>query len=292
MITILTPTYNRKYIIRKAYQSLLQQTDKDFEWLIIDDGSTDETEALIKSFIREKKIKIRYYYKDNGGKHTALNYGINKIKSKYTLILDSDDELLPDCVELVHQKWKAYENDSQIACLSFLKTFPNQEIIGKKYEESEVRSNHIDFRYNRNLLGDMCEVFKTDVLKKYPFPTFPNERFLSEAIVWNRIALDYDTIYINKPIYVADYLEDGLSKSSLKMRYYSPLGAVENANMFLLKRFKLSIRIKNAILYDGFSLIANISVRQIIKESKNKWLTILFLPAGMIFWILLKLKFK
>ncbi len=292
MITILTPTYNRKYIIQKAYQSLLQQTDKDFEWLIIDDGSTDETETLIKSFIREKKIKIRYYYKDNGGKHTALNYGIKKIKSKYTLILDSDDELLPNCVELVHRKWLTYENDLQIACLSFLKIFPNQEVIGKKYTESEVRSNHIDFRYNKNLLGDMCEVFKTDVLKKYPFPIFPNERFLSEAIVWNQIALDFDTIYINEPIYMADYLEDGLSKSSLKMRYYSPWGAAENANMFLLKRFKLSIRVKNAILYDGFSLIAHISVRQIIKKSKNKWLTILFLPAGITFWILLKVKFK
>ena len=266
MVTILTPTYNREYTLKDTYNSLLNQTNKSFEWIIVDDGSTDNTRMLVKNIKKENKLDIKYIYKENGGKHTALNLGIEKASGKYILILDSDDTLLPDCVDLVEKKWNNYEDNSKIACLSFLKVFPNNEIIGKKYSEEETISNHIDFRYNRSLLGDMCEIFKTEVLKKYPFPVFNNERFLSETLIWNKIALDYNTVYINKPIYVASYLNDGLSKNYLKLVYNNPIGASENSNMFLIKRFKLKIRIKNAILYDGYCINAK---KKIIRNNKK-----------------------
>lgn len=292
MITILTPTYNREHTLKQAYDSLVKQTVKDFEWLIVDDGSSDKTKELVDTFIKEDFIKIKYFSKKNGGKHTALNYGIKKLNTPYVLILDSDDYLKENAVELVLKMWLKYQDNKKIGCLSFLKVFPNEEVIGKKYEETEVISNHIDFRYNRSLLGDMCEVFRSSVLKKYPFPVFKDERFLSEAIVWNRIAFDYDTVYVNKPIYMADYLEDGLSKNSLKVRYECPNGALSNANMFLNSRFKLSIRLKNAILYDGFSLIAKKNVVDIIKNSNSKVLALIFLPLGLVFYLWLKLKFR
>lgn len=292
MITILTPTYNRAYTLEKAYKSLVNQTNKNFIWLIVDDGSTDDTKELVDKFIAEKLIKINYCYKENGGKHTAINYGVKKINTKYVLILDSDDYLKEDCVEIVLNKWDKYCNNKKIGCLSFLKVFTNDKPIGKKYKGNEIISNHIDFRYNKSLLGDMCETFRCDVLKKYPFPVIKNERFLSEAIVWNRIAYDYDTVYINIPVYVAEYLGDGLTTNSLKLRYNNPKGAVINANMFLNNRFKLAIRIKNAILYDGFSLISGKKIKSIIRTSNSKKLSILFLPLGYIFYILLSLKFK
>lgn len=292
MISILTPTYNRAYTLKRAYESLLKQTNKDFEWIIVDDGSVDNTKELVNEFISEGIISIKYFYKDNGGKHTALNYGIKKIKASYILILDSDDYLKDDCIEIVTNSWNKYEKDKKIGCLSFLKVFPNKEVIGKRYQDEEVISNHIDFRYNKSLLGDMCEVFRSSVLKKYPFPVYEGERFLSEAIVWNRIAFEYDTVYINKPIYVADYLDDGLSKNSLRMRYNSPNGASLNANMFLNSRFKFSIRIKNAILYDGFSLVAGKKFFDIIKNSNSKVLSFIFFPLGIVLFILLRLKFK
>lgn len=292
MVTILTPTYNREYTLKDTYNSLLNQTNKSFEWIIVDDGSTDNTRMLVKNIKKENKLDIKYIYKENGGKHTALNLGIEKASGKYILILDSDDTLLPDCVDLVEKKWNNYEDNSKIACLSFLKVFPNNEIIGKKYSEEETISNHIDFRYNRSLLGDMCEIFKTEVLKKYPFPVFNNERFLSETLIWNKIALDYNTVYINKPIYVASYLNDGLSKNYLKLVYNNPIGASENSNMFLIKRFKLKIRIKNAILYDGYCINAKKKLSEIIKNSNSKPLAIIFLPGGVLFYILLKIKFN
>ena len=290
MLAILTPTYNRAYILNKAYESLKKQTNHNFVWYIIDDGSTDNTEEIVKKFQKEKVLDIHYYYKENGGRHTAINYGVKKIKEDYILILDSDDKLLEKAVEEVLSKWKKYDKNSKICSISFLKVFPNKNVIGKVYKEKEIQSNHIDFRYNRGLLGDMCEVWRTSILKKYPFPVFKNERFLSEAIIWNKIAFEYDTIYINKPIYIADYLEDGLSNNSLKVRYKNPIGALENANTFLNKRFKISIRLKNAILYDGFSIISKRKFKNIINESNNKFLCILFYPLGYLFYLYIQIK--
>ena len=287
MITILTPTYNRGYIIKKAYESLLTQSDKNFEWLIIDDGSNDNTKEIVNDFIRENKINIRYYKKENGGKHTAVNYGVKKAKGDIIIILDSDDFLTSDAVEKINKYWIKYCNNEKICALSFLKMYPNEKIVGKRYNGSEIISDHISFRYNKGILGDMAEVFKTSVLKKYPFPVFGNERFLSETIVWNKIALDYKTVYINEAIYVCEYLEDGLSKNCLKSRIKCPIGSLENAKVFLNQKFKLSIRIKNSIIYTGFSLIARKKIKEIIKYSDSDLLVILFIPLGFLFYLFL-----
>ncbi len=290
MITVLTPSYNRAYILKNAYNSLLKQTNKNFEWIIVDDGSTDNTKELVQKFVNDKKITIRYFKKSNGGKHTALNYGIKKAKGELLLILDSDDILTNSAIETVYKYHNKYKNHKNLCGYSFIKVFPNYKKIGKPLGVQEVISNHIDFRYNKNNLGDMEEVFKTSILKKYAFPVFNNERFLSEAIVWNKIALDYDTVYVNDSIYIADYIEDGLSKNFFKLVYRNPIGALENSNMFLIDRFKLSIRIKNAILYNGYCLTANYRFRKSYKKSNCKFLTTLFFVPGIMFYLYLKIK--
>ena len=291
MITILTPTYNRGYIIHKAYQSLLEQTNQEFEWIVIDDGSVDNTKEIIHQFMEEEKIPIRYFYKANGGKHTALNFGFKKAKGEFLLILDSDDYLTANAVEKIYEYWEKYKDNKSIAALSFLRIRENGEKIGKVFSQHEIIANNISFRYNQNIYGDMAEVYRTKVLKKKPFPVFERERYLSEAIVWNKIALDYDTVYINEGIYVCEYQNDGLTKKSLELRFYNPIGALENANLFMISKFKLSIRVKNAILYDGFSLIARRNLSTIIACSNNKFLTLLFFPAGLLFELILKMKF-
>lgn len=289
MITVLTPTYNRGYIIDKAYKSLLKQKNKDFEWLVIDDGSTDNTEEIIDKFIKQNKINIKYYKKKNGGKHTAVNYGVKKAKGEYTIILDSDDMLTSDAIEKIKEYWNKYSSNKNICAISFLRSYPDKKNIGKPYKGTEIISNNISFRYNKNLLGDMAEVYKTSILKMYPFPVFGEERFLSEAIIWNKIAFDYKTVYINEAIYVCEYLEDGLSKSCLKSRIKCPIGALENAKIFLDKRFKLSIRLKNSILYTGFSLIAQKKIKEIIKYSEKKLLVFILFPLGVVFYLYLLL---
>lgn len=125
MITVLTPTYNREKTLKRAYESLLSQSKKDFEWIIVDDGSTDNTKSLIEGFINENKLDIKYIYKTNGGKHTALNVGTNKAKGELLLILDSDDYLSDDAIELCYKYWKKYKDDKTICGMTFLRHIEN-----------------------------------------------------------------------------------------------------------------------------------------------------------------------
>ena len=287
LITVLTPTFNRAYILNKAYESLLNQKDKNFEWVVVDDGSKDNTETLIKKYIKENKIKINYIKKQNGGKHTAINEGVKKAKGKYLVILDSDDIFTPNAISLINKYSEKYKNNENICGFSFLKCYPDNKKIGREMDDDEIVSNHIEYRYNNNMYGDMAEVFITDILKKYPFPIFKNERFLSEALIWNRIALKYDTVYINEKLYIADYLNDGLSNNFFKLVYNNPLGAMENANMFLIKKFKLPIRIKNAILFNGYKLRAKKKYGKFNVNSNNKILTIIMFIPGLLFYLLL-----
>ena len=290
-LTILTPAYNRKTELVRLYKSLLNQTNQNFQWLIIDDGSTDGTEELIETFT-ENKFVLEYYKKKNGGKHTALNYGIKRAKGDFILILDSDDFLTDDAILKANNYWDKYKDNKTICGLSFLKKHNDGSLTGKSFEGNEIVSDHISFRYNNNLLGDMEEVYRTSILKRYPFPIFDEERFLSEAIVWNKIAFDYKTVYINEAIYICEYLDDGLSKNCLRTRIKCPIGTLENAKIFLDKRFKLYIRIKNSIIYTGFSLIAHKKVKDIFNYSGHKLLVFMFLPLGVIFYLYLLLNKK
>lgn len=287
MLTILTPTYNRGYIINKAYESLVKQTNQDFEWLVIDDGSKDNTEEIINNYIKEKKINIRYIYKTNGGKHTALNVGINKAKGDLILILDSDDYLSDNAVELVYQYWKKYKKNKNICGMTFLRNLSNPFYKDKSFKECV--SNMIEFKYNNNNLADMCEVMRTDVLKKYPYPEFSGERFLSEVIVTGEIAKKYDTAYIPIEIYYTEYLDDGLSKNWFKLVVNNPLGARANNLMFMSKEYKFSIRLKNCIMYDVFSFISH---EKIFKETKMKFFAFMFLIPSFFIAKYLENKYK
>ena len=287
MITVLTPTYNRENTIDRAYKSLLNQTDKNFEWLIIDDGSQDNTESLVKKYKKEKQINIRYYKKENGGKHTALNVGTNKAKGELILILDSDDYLTHNAIELVIKYWKKYKNYDKICGLTFLKKLKNPMYSDEKFEE--CISNMNDFKYNKGILADMCEVMSTEILKRYPYPVFEGERFLSEVIVTGEIAKKYNLAYIPIEIYEAEYLDDGLSKNWLKLVVNNPNGARANNLLFMSKEYKYLIRLKNSIMFDIFSIIAK---KPVIKEHKMKIHGILFYVPSFIIAKILELKFK
>lgn len=283
MITILTPTYNRAYILKQAYNSLVVQTEKNFEWLIIDDGSKDNTKELVERFINENKIKIRYYKKKNGGKHTALNYGTKKANGELILVLDSDDFLMKEAIEIINKYWKKYKNNNKICGLSFMRKINNPVYKTKKFKE--CISNTIEFKYNNGNLSDMCEVIKTEVLREFPYPEFEDEKFLSEVIVAGNIAKHYDTVYIPKEIYCTKYLEDGLSHNWLRLVVNNPLGARANNILFMSKDFKFIIRIKNCIMFNIFSIIGK---KNIFNESKMKIMSILFyIPSYFIAKILI-----
>lgn len=279
LVAVLTPTYNRAYILTKLYESLLKQTNFDFVWYIIDDGSSDNTKELVSTFDTDK-FKIVYKYKTNGGKHTALNCGMGLIQEPLTFIVDSDDWLTEDAVETICKDYELIKDKKEVGILSYLKMFADSKIVGKLYSKDYLIDTYIGERVNRNITGDKAEIFKTEVLKEYPFPEFQGERFLSEAVVWVRIAKKYKSLFINKGIYYCEYLQDGLSNSVHKTLCKNPEGAVEYYKELAKKPTKLIYRIKYNLAYDIYAMIDGRKIKNIIKYASSKfWAFVLLLPA-------------
>ena len=250
-ITILTPTYNRGYIINNLYESLLRQSDYDFKWLIVDDGSTDNTKELIGNFIEENKIQIKYIKKYNGGKHTALNYGLKYVDTPLVMIVDSDDKLSDDAVSKIKKIDLTYSQDDRVAVYSFLRCYSNGKEIVKNKNDLFI-SDYIEYRIKKNNPGDMAEVFKTDVLRRYPFPEFKNEKFLSEDVVWIEIAKKYKTVFVNIPIYECEYLSDGLTANDKRVKFESPLGSMLRGKQLMYRKCGILANVKGAIIYDCY----------------------------------------
>lgn len=216
-ITIFTPTYNRKDLIERLYQSLLQQTQKNFEWLVVDDGSTDNTEKYFSDLLaKQQPFPIRYIKQENGGKHRAINNGVRNATGELFFIVDSDDYLTENAIDQINQWVATLDNSHKWAGISGLKGFSKDSVVGQYSETSYVDAKNNE-RRKYNLLGDKAEVYFTDVLKQHPFPEIPGENFISEEIVWNAIARDgYYLRWFNDIIYICNYLEGGLSKDNTK----------------------------------------------------------------------------
>ncbi len=251
LITVLTPTYNRGHLLSNLYHSLLEQTAANFEWMIVDDGSIDNTSDVVDSFQAECHFPITYLHKANGGKHTALNFGIARINTPLTIIVDSDDILLQNATREIEALYYKYCNDERIATWSFLKRKPDgKPIVG--LEKEEFVMNYISYRIKGNRPGDMAEVFKTDVLKAYPFPEYSGERFLSEDVVWIEIGKKYDCVFINKSIYQCEYLEGGLTANDKPLKFGSPKGSMMRGKQLMSKECGITANIKGAIIYDCY----------------------------------------
>lgn len=216
MITVLTPTYNRGYCLENLYNSLRNQSDKDFEWIVVDDGSTDDTEEKVMIWAGDTKdFSIHYYKQKNGGKHRAVNYGVTLAIGEYTFIVDSDDSLTEDCIFKINGWIEEIDGDSSFAGVSGVRGRNKDSIIGSfPSDKYYIDASNIE-RARLGLLGDKAEVYRTNILRSYPFPEFEGERFLPENVVWDEIAHDgYKLRWHRDVIYICEYLEDGLTKNS------------------------------------------------------------------------------
>lgn len=224
-ITILTPTYNRASLLPRLFDSLLRQTNKDFEWIVVDDGSTDDTREVVAN-LKEKcggAFPMDYVYKANGGKHMAINIGAERARGELLFIADSDDLLTDDALETVANSWHDISDDKSFAGIAGLDiTMDTREVIGSGLPQEHIDCNAIDIRYRHHVTGDMKEVFRTEVLREFPFPEFAGERFCPEQLVWFRMARRYRLRYINKPIYIADYQPDGITAGITRARMRNP----------------------------------------------------------------------
>lgn len=224
-ITILTPTYNRASLLPRLFDSLLRQTNKAFEWIVVDDGSTDDTREVVAN-LKEKcggAFPMGYVYKANGGKHMAINIGAERARGELLFIADSDDLLIDDALETVANSWHDISDDKSFAGIAGLDiAMDTREVIGSGLPQEHIDCNAIDIRYRHHVTGDMKEVFRTEVLREFPFPEFAGERFCPEQLVWFRMARRYRLRYINKPIYIADYQPDGITAGITRARMRNP----------------------------------------------------------------------
>lgn len=268
LLSIVTPAYNRAELLRRCYRSLVEQTCYDFEWIIVDDGSKDNTKEVVQSFIEtNNKFSITYVWKENGGKHTALNASHPYIHGQYVLILDSDDRLTPDAVETVLGEWSTYKKSTEIGILTFYK----QNDVGDVFSYSNSEREIVDIiRHKRVCVhsSDCCEVLRTELFKKYPFPVFEDERFLAETALWNRVALECKCLYPGKGIYIVEYLEGGLTDSGRTMRVKNPLGGMYTSHLRMHKKCFMSERMKATLLYICYGKYAGKSMIDILKEGK------------------------
>ena len=298
MITVFTPTYNRGNLLNRLYQSLCKQNYKEFEWIIVDDGSLDDTSSIV-NIIQDKHpcgdFSILYYKKENGGKHTAVNPGVQKAHGDLFFIADSDDILPPNALQTVAVVWEQTKYDNSIGGIcGFDGDINDGSLIGTGFPK-EVHllnielSNHInigyidattrDVRFKLKVDGDMKEVFRTSVLREFPFPEIKGERFCPEVLVWNRIASKYKLRHINKIIYLVEYQQDGITSAITRSRMNSPIASTMTYAEMLDYNISLRWKIRSAINYWRFKYCIS---NKALKAPDVKWYWRLFQIIGLL----------
>lgn len=290
-LTILTPTYNRADYLPKLYESLTAQTNKDFLWLVVDDGSVDDTEKLIASY-ESGAVEIRCIAQKNAGKHTALNRGIREIDTELTFIVDSDDYLPENAVDTILRYHEKYRNTPNLCGYSFLRCHADGRVNTAYFPEEELIGTYAEVRINGGIGGDKAEVFYTQILKQYPFPTFPNEKFLPEDVVWMSMSGPYQMVHINENVYFCDYLENGLTNTGKRMKIHSPRGMVLRSKIYLNDtKVCGKVKLKMMLLYQIYGRFARISAKELKEEIGERALWYLCKVPAFLLYLAWKLAF-
>lgn len=203
-LTAFTPVYNRRRTIHRVFEGLMSQTCKDFEWLIVDDGSTDNLIELIDNYRLSADFPIRYYYKKNGGKHTAINYAYHLTDSEYFIIVDSDDTITPDAVESLLNYWESFSEEKKKdywSVVGLCKDGETGEVIGDKYPDG-INESENPREIAGKVKGEKSSCMRTEILKQFPFPEPEGTNFITESIVWNKIDKKYRQYYVNDVVRV------------------------------------------------------------------------------------------
>lgn len=274
-ITITTPTYNRAALLPRLYQSLCRQSYKNFEWIIVDDGSTDSTESVVNGFINEGNIDISYLKKSNGGKHTAINLAAKEARGELFFIADSDDWLPETAIADVIEAYSSVKDDDSFCGVCGLDQYADGTIVGSGLPQPVIDEYSYDLSNKWNVIGDLKEILRTDIIRQFPFPEIKGERFCPEVLIWNRIGSKYKLRYFNKPIYFAEYQPDGLTNGITLARMKSPVASMMTYAEWFALTSSFKTKLRTAVNYWRFALCA----------PKNKRISIsgwgkLLLPIG------------
>lgn len=284
-----TPTYNRAHTLERTYQSMIKQDYKDFVWLIIDDGSTDNTKEMVDKWMSvDNGFSIRYIYKKNGGMHTAHNVAYENIDTELNVCVDSDDCLSVYAVRRIMETWEKVKDKGYAGLIALDADMNTGKVIGTGFPEGMKETSLVDY-YSKGGKGDKKLIYRTDVVKKYPpYPTFEGENYVGLVYLYRLIDQDYKLAVLNEVVCEVEYLPDGSSGTMFKQYLRNPKGFAfwrRTAMQYPDNPKRLFIE---CIHYVSSSLLAH--NKHFISESPRKLLTVLAVPFGVIWTIYIKRK--
>lgn len=295
--TVFTPTYNRAHTLERVFFSLRDQTFRDFEWLIVDDGSTDNTCDLIRDWQRKTEFPIRYYWQENQGKPAAFNRGVEETQGELFLLIDSDDGFVPEALEQFNRHWRAIPEKKRDGFVGVTGLCMDQygNLIGDRFPSDLMDSDSLEIRYKFKVKGEKWGFLRTEILRKYPFPMFPESKFIPEGIIWSAIARNFKTRFINTPLRI--YWSDEGQTSDQLSRMASP--ALYAAGHAYWHRVKLNSEIhwfwhapweflRSAVHYGRFSLHSQVGFLRQLRQLDNlpaKSLWFLGFPMAVVIFI-------
>lgn len=270
-ITVFTPTYNRKHLLPNLFESLKKQTNKDFVWLVIDDGSSDGTSELFEEWKKQAVgFQIDYVQKKNGGKHTAIEKANEVCSTDYIVCVDSDDYLTENAVEQMYKEIGIIDKMDDVCGVVTRRAKPNGEPFFDKWapDKTILYFNELYTKYGYET--DTCLLFKTSIAKSFHFPIFEDERFVTESVYYNQFLYDYKMYATNNLYYLAEYMPDGYTAQGMKLFFKNPKGyayALKQGAYYAIKQ-KLSLRKKvgYSASYYAWCKIMKLKVKEIVDE--------------------------
>lgn len=280
--TVFTPTYNRAHTLGGIYESLKSQTFRNFEWLIVDDGSTDNTRDLVMRWQLEATYPIRYIYQENKGKHVASNVGAKDARGELFLFIDSDDTCLPETLEQFKMLWESIPEDMRpgYSAVSALCIDTKGQVVGGKYPADVIDAENGWEQLMLRSTGERFGICRTDILRSFPFPEFENEKFIPEGAVWNRMSRHYRTRFANRTLRIYEQRTDSLSTSSIRIRARSPIGSSLYYNELSFLKLPLLEKLKASVNYTRFCFHGKMPVSMILEKAISPLSVLLSIGLG------------
>lgn len=291
-LTVFTPTFNRAYILNQLYESLLRQTCKNFIWLIVDDGSTDDTKVLVKTWIEEDKIEISYVFQSNQGMHGAHNTAYKKIRSEWNTCIDSDDYMPDNAVDLILKNVK--DLDSRFAGIVGLDFYKDGNVIGTKIPTDIKETTLSDLYQKYGVEGDKKLVYRTKIVQKYaPYPIFTGEKFVPLSYLYRLIDQEYVLKPINESLVIVEYLDDGSSLNMLKQYRRNPRGFALERISILMMSTNFKLKFKNAIhLVSCAMFVKDFNLLLRTKKPVQQLFILFAIPFGILLNFYIRIKTK